>query len=107
MALEPGVYREGKYGMRVEDNLVIVPDTVNEFGEFYRFDNMFYHPLEREIIEPDLLHDDEVEWINAYHAKTFELLSPHLEEEEVEYLRKATAPIFKSGNIRKAEGGTS
>lgn len=107
MALEPGVYREGKYGMRVEDNLVIVPDTVNEFGEFYRFDNMFYHPLEREIIEPDLLHDDEVEWINAYHAKTFELLSPHLEEEEVEYLRKATAPIFKSGTIRKDEGGTS
>ena len=93
--------------MRVEDNLVIVPDTVNEFGEFYRFDNMFYHPLEREIIKPDLLHDDEVEWINAYHAKTFEVLSPHLEEEEVEYLRKATAPIFKSGTIRKDEGGTS
>lgn len=100
MALEPGVYREGKYGMRIEDNLVIVPDMTNEFGEFYRFDNMFYHPLEREIIEANLLHDDELEWINDYHKKTFKLLSPYLDEGEVEYLRKATAPISKVEYIR-------
>lgn len=93
MALEPGVYREGKYGIRIEDNLVIVPDITNEFGEFYRFDNMFYHPLERELIDPELFHQDELDWINAYHKKTFEMLSPYLEEEEREYLKNAAAPV--------------
>lgn len=94
-AIEPGLYREGKYGMRIEDNLVVVEDEKNEFGEFYRLENLFYHPLERDLIDPDALSDEELAWVNRYHAETYRRLSPYLEEEERGYLKEQTAPIAK------------
>ena len=93
MALEPGVYKEGKYGVRLEDNLYITEDLTNEYGTFYRFQNMSYLPFERELIDVEALHPDEIAWLNRYHQTCWEQLSPLLDEEEREALREATEPL--------------
>ncbi len=93
MALEPGVYKEGKYGVRLEDNLYITEDLTNEYGTFYRFQNMSYLPFERELIDVEALHPDEIAWLNQYHQTCWEQLSPLLDEEEREALREATEPL--------------
>ena len=93
MALEPGVYKEGKYGVRLEDNLYITEDLTNEYGTFYRFQNMSYLPFERELIDVEALHPDEIAWLNQYHQTCWEQLSPLLDEEEKEALREATEPL--------------
>lgn len=95
MALEPGIYREGKYGIRLENNVYITEDCVNEYGTFYRFQTMSYVPFERELIDLDMLTNADIDWINEYHQKTLELLTPYLEADEVEDLKKATAPLCR------------
>lgn len=95
MSLEPGVYKEGRYGVRLEDNMYIVEDLANEFGTFYRFQVMSYLPFERELIDVGMLHPDEIDWIDQYHQTCWENLSPYMNEEEKEALREATAPLKK------------
>jgi Xaa-Pro aminopeptidase len=95
MANEPGVYKEGKYGIRLEDNLVIVEDCRNEFGEWLRFETLSYCPFEPELIDTSLLHDDELEWLNAYNARTYEALSPYLDDDERAWLKKMTPMLEK------------
>lgn len=93
MALEPGVYKEGKYGIRIEDNVYIKEDIVNEFGEFYCFQVMSYLPFERELIDISMLSKDEIQWIDQYHKICYQNLSPYLNEAEKDALRKATEPL--------------
>ncbi len=95
MAIEPGVYKKGKYGVRIEDNIYIAEDRENEFGKFYHFIDMTTIPFEKELIDVNMLHDDEIEWINEYHRKAREVLTPFMNEEEKEELEKATAPITR------------
>ena len=68
-------------------------DLTNEFGTFYRFQVMSYLPFERELIDVEMLHPDEIEWIDQYHQICWENLSPYMNQEEKEALREATAPL--------------
>ncbi|MDR1651043.1 MAG: M24 family metallopeptidase [Synergistaceae bacterium] len=96
MAIEPGVYKSGRYGIRLEDNLVVVEDTENEFGQWYKFETMSYLPFEPDLIDTEMMSGEELAWLNGYHAKTYSILSPHLDEDERSWLRKMTAPLSKA-----------
>ena len=95
MAIEPGVYKEGRYGIRLENNLVLVDDCENEFGRWYRFENLTPIPFERELLDTDMLTGKQIAWLNDYHAKCLELLAPYMDEEQLAALKEATAPIAR------------
>lgn len=85
---EPGIYRAGRYGIRTENLLLTVPAFTNEeYGEFLRFEPVTLFPYDLSAIDKSLLNKDEIEWINAYHDRVFEALSPYLDEAESAWLR--------------------
>lgn len=91
---EPGVYREGKYGIRTENTMVVVKDTYSEeFGEFYKFDTISLCPIDLAGLDISLLNDEEKAWLNNYHKKVYELLAPYLDGEEKEFLKNETRAI--------------
>lgn len=90
---EPGIYLENKYGIRLENELLCVKNATNEFGEFLSFETLTYAPIDLDAINVDLLSSDEKSWLNDYHSKVFEIISPNLSTEEVEWLMQATRKI--------------
>lgn len=91
---EPGVYREGKHGIRTENTMVVVKDTYSEeFGEFYKFDTISLCPIDLEGLDISLLNKEEKAWLNNYYKKVYDLLSPYLDEEEKEFLKNETRQI--------------
>lgn len=87
---EPGLYREGKYGIRTE-NLVLVKEVMEtEFGKFLAFETVSLCYIDQSLIEPGLLEKEEIDWINIYHKKVFEALSPFLDEDIKNWLKKKT-----------------
>ena len=90
---EPGVYKEGKFGIRIENIMVVVEDETNDNGEFYRFDTISYCPIDLNGVKVELLNDDEKAWLNNYHKKVYDNLSPYLNEEEKEVLKMETREI--------------
>lgn len=90
---EPGVYKEGKFGIRTENVMVVVKDEINDCGEFYKFDTISYCPIDLNGVKVELLNDDEKEWLNNYHKKVYDRLSPYLNEEEKELLKIETREI--------------
>jgi Xaa-Pro aminopeptidase len=95
MAAEPGVYKTGRYGIRLEDNMVVVEDMENEFGQWYKFETMSHLPFEPELIDVNMLNDEELAWLNDYNAKTYAMLSPHLDESEKRWLAGMTASLSR------------
>ena len=90
---EPGLYLEGKYGIRTE-NLIVVEDwQTTEFGKFYKFNTLTLFPYDSRLIDVTMLSDSEIDWINAYHHEVFSRLSPLLNEEEVQWLKAKTLPL--------------
>lgn len=92
---EPGYYKEGAYGIRIE-NLVLVTDLEKVAGadrETMGFETLTLAPLDRRLIVVDLMSRDEIEWLNAYHARVFAALSPELDDEARAWLKQATAPL--------------
>jgi Xaa-Pro aminopeptidase len=94
-SIEPGVYRPGRWGVRVENLVLNVPatDVGSEFGEFLEFETLTLCPIDTRCIDPALLRADEVAWLNAYHATVAERLAPGLSGAALEWLRLRTAPI--------------
>lgn len=91
---EPGIYREGKHGIRTENTMLVVEDICSkEFGEFYKFEVISLCPIDLNGIEVSLLNKEEKEWINDYHKWVFDTLCPYLNEEEKEFLRIETKEI--------------
>ena len=90
---EPGVYKEGKFGIRTENVMVVVKDEINDCGEFYKFDTISYCPIDLNGVKVELLNDDEKEWLNNYHKKVYDKLSPYLNKEEKELLKIETREI--------------
>ena len=90
---EPGVYKEGKFGIRTENVMVVVKDEINDCGEFYKFDTISYCPIDLNGVKVELLSNDEREWLNNYHKKVYDKLSPYLNEEEKELLKIETREI--------------
>ena len=90
---EPGVYLEGKYGIRTENELVCRKAEKNEYGQFMEFENITYAPIDLEGIDPEQMSPREKQMLNDYHKKVYEVLSPYMTEEENEWLKKYTRAI--------------
>lgn len=90
---EPGIYREGKYGIRHENLVLCVDDGRNDFGQWCRFETLTLCHLDTSIVIKELLDASEIEWLNSYNAKVFQTLSPRLPSEIAQWLRKKTLPI--------------
>ena len=90
---EPGVYLEGEYGIRTENELVCHKAEKNEYGQFMEFENITYAPIDLDGIDPDQMTSREKEMLNAYHKKVYEVLSPYMTEEENAWLKEYTRAI--------------
>ncbi|MBQ6202345.1 MAG: aminopeptidase P family protein [Prevotella sp.] len=90
---EPGIYLAGKFGVRIENTLLIVPYKETEFGKFLQFESLTLCPIDKAPILIDMLLPEEIDWLNDYHQRVFDTLSPHLSDNEIVWLREACAPI--------------
>ncbi len=91
---EPGVYKEGKHGIRTENIMVVERlSSDKEMGDFYKFNTVTYAPIDLEGIDATLLNDEEKNWLNSYHKEVYEKISPYLNEEEREFLRSITKEV--------------
>ena len=86
---EPGIYLPGRCGARTENTLLIVPYKETEFGKFLQFESLTLCPIDKRPIIKEMLLQEEIEWLNDYHQRVFDTLSPHLSPEEAEWLRGA------------------
>lgn len=90
---EPGVYLEGKYGIRTENELVCHKAEKNEYGQFMCFENITYAPIDLDAIDPNEMTGREKKMLNDYHAMVYETLSPYMTAEENEWLKHYTRAI--------------
>ena len=90
---EPGLYIEGSHGIRTENELVIRKGPKTEYGQFLYFEPITYVPIDLDAVKPDMMRQEDKEHLNAYHAKVYELVSPHLNDEEREWLKEYTRAI--------------
>lgn len=90
---EPGLYRPGKWGVRIENLVLTVPAGKSEFGEFLGFETLTLCPIDTRCIEPSLLDGREREWLDAYHAEVRKRVAPHLEGDAHAWLLRATEPL--------------
>lgn len=92
---EPGLYLEGKFGIRHENLVLCRKCEENEYGQFMYFEPLTMVPFDRDAIVPELLSDRELDLLNSYHEKVYETLAPLMSDEEVSWLKKATEKIKK------------
>ena len=90
---EPGLYLEGKFGVRIENTLLIVPSETTPFGKFLKFETLTLAPIDTTPIIQDMLTPEELTWLNNYHHRVYETLSPYLEKNEKKWLEEATRPL--------------
>ena len=90
---EPGLYLEGKFGVRIENTLLIVPAETTAYGDFLKFETLTLAPIDKKPIVLEMLSEEEREWLNSYHRRVYDKLSLYLDKEEIEWLRLATLPI--------------
>lgn len=90
---EPGIYIEGSHGIRTENEMVVREGQKTEYGQFLYFEPITYVPIDLDAVNPDMMRQEDKEQLNAYHAKVFELISPHLDEDEKEWLKEYTRAI--------------
>ena len=90
---EPGIYLEGEYGLRCENLLLVKEYISNSWGDFYCFEPITMCPFDLELIDTEYLDSKTIEILNNYHAQVYETLSPYLEEDEREFLRKQTESL--------------
>lgn len=90
---EPGIYIEGKYGIRIENLIATKQYETTEFGDFYNFETLTLFPYDARLIQRDILTESEIEWINAYHQMVYKDLSPLLTPEEQKWLAGKCAKI--------------
>lgn len=90
---EPGLYLAGKFGVRIENTVLISDYMSTEFGKFLQIEPLTLCPIDATPIDVDMLLPEEIDWLNAYHHSVYEKLSPFLDEEEKIWLENATKPI--------------
>ncbi len=92
---EPGYYREGHYGIRLENLIAVMEAAPIEGGEIpmLGFENLTLAPFDRRLIVPELLTERDRRWLNDYHARVRQELSPHLQGKDAKWLEAATAPV--------------
>ncbi len=92
---EPGLYLSGKFGVRIENTLLIKDYQTTEFGKFLQMESLTLCPIDLTPVDFSMLQLEEIEWLDTYHRDVFEKLSPYLEGEDLEWLREATRPVDK------------
>lgn len=90
---EPGLYLSGKFGVRIENTLLIKDYQTTEFGKFLQMESLTLCPIDLTPVDFSMLQLEEIEWLDIYHRDVFEKLSPYLEGEDLEWLREATRPV--------------
>ncbi|RIA75652.1 Xaa-Pro aminopeptidase [Anaeroplasma bactoclasticum] len=90
---EPGIYIKDKYGIRIENEMVCVEKSTNEYGTFLGFETITYCPIDLDAIQKNLLSQAEKDWLNDYHEMVFKKISPFLSKEEKEWLKDYTKKI--------------
>lgn len=90
---EPGIYLPDRCGARTENTLLIVPYKETEFGKFLQFESLTLCPIDKAPIVREMMTQEEIQWLNDYHQRVFDTLSPHLSAEEAAWLREACAPL--------------
>lgn len=90
---EPGFYREGSHGIRLENELLVCRDETNEFVQFMHLEPITWIPFDLDAINPDLMSEEERQMMNDYHKLVYEVTSPYLDDEEKEWLKKYTREI--------------
>lgn len=93
MSNEPGLYRTGKYGIRIENMITCTIDIENEFGRFLKFETLTLSPIDIKPVKIEMLTEDEREWLNSYHEHVYEKLSPFLNIELKSWLKQKTKSI--------------
>ena len=93
--IEPGLYLTGKFGIRHENQIVVVedPSLCGEFGKFFKFEPITLCHFDKNGIEVSLLTKEEIEWIDSYHKMVYDKLEAHLDEEEKAWLKEKTSPL--------------
>ena len=91
---EPGLYREGEYGIRIENVIVCSEKEETQFGRFLGFDTLTLCPIDQDLIDSELLSKEELVWLNNYHKKVFKELSPRLDIEKVDFLKRLTKEMI-------------
>lgn len=92
---EPGIYIEGKYGIRCENEILVKKDELNEYGQFLSFETITLCPFDLDLIDINYLNEDDIKELNAYHERVYNTLAPYLNEEEQQFLRNETRSICK------------
>lgn len=90
---EPGIYIEDSHGIRSENELLVRKDVKNEYGQFMSFEVLTFVPFDLDAIDASLLNEDEKVQLNAYHKQVYDIVAPHLNDEEREWLKKYTRAI--------------
>ena len=90
---EPGIYLPDRCGARTENTLLIVPYKETEFGKFLQFESLTLCPIDKAPIVREMMTQEEIQWLNDYHQRVFDTLSPHLSAEEAAWLREACKAI--------------
>ncbi len=90
---EPGIYRPGRWGVRIENLVATVSAGAGEFGEFLRFETLTLCPIDKRCIDRALMREDEVRWLDEYHATVRTRLAPLLSGDELAWLHRATEPL--------------
>ena len=92
---EPGLYLEGKYGIRTENLIAVEKYMTTDFGPFFRFETLTMFPYDKNLLDLSILTQPEIDWINNYHKTVYARLAPHLSDEEKKWLEEKTSPITK------------
>ncbi|MBR8537601.1 aminopeptidase P family protein [Carboxylicivirga sediminis] len=90
---EPGIYKSGKHGIRIENLILTLKDKNTDFGSFLKFETLTLCPVDTRAIKTELLTVQEKTWVNNYHQKVYDLISPLLDGEEKEWLKNSTKPL--------------
>lgn len=92
---EPGLYRDGEYGIRIENLMIVQPAMSTQFGDFLKFEIITVFPIEKNLIDVNLMTNEEITWLNTYHQFVFEKISPFLDEKETAWLKEKCEAISK------------
>jgi Xaa-Pro aminopeptidase len=90
---EPGLYREGQHGIRLENMVLVIEDRQTQFGKFFKFENMTFCHFERNLMDKSMLNPEEVNWINEYHQRVYDRLAPGLDHPVRQWLKQRTTPL--------------
>ena len=90
---EPGIYLKDRFGVRIENTLLVVPAFQTECGTFLKFETLTLCPIDRRPIIREMMSEEEIDWLNQYHQMVYDRLAPILSEDEKTWLKTATKPL--------------